>query len=151
MKKPSTARDAGLKYGWRSGLEEEVGAQLKKAAVSFTFEAVKLPYTPLKLTRSYTPDFILANGIVVETKGRFVTDDRQKLKAIKAQYPDLDLRMVFSRSASRISKASKTTYALWCESIGIPYADKLIPSAWLKEPTNHKSLAVLAAITKEKK
>ena len=29
-------------------------------------------------TRHYTPDFILENGIVIETKGRFVSNDRRK-------------------------------------------------------------------------
>ena len=145
------ARSAGLKYGWRSGLEEAVGAQLTAAKTAFTFEALAIPYVPLKLERKYTPDFILSNGIVVETKGRFETDDRQKIKAILQQYPDLDLRMVFSRSAARISKTSKTTYAMWCTSHGIPFADKRIPAEWLKEADSPRSLAVLAQLKQQAK
>lgn len=83
--------------------------------------------------RTYTPDFILPNGIIVETKGRFVTADRQKHLLIKAQHPELDIRFVFSNSRSRISKLSATTYGMWCDKNGFKYADKLIPKEWLKE------------------
>lgn len=132
------------KYGWRSGLEEKIGSQLKKADVPFSFEAIKITYVPLKVERTYTPDFVLlSNGIVVETKGRFLTADRQKIKAVKAQHPNLDLRFVFTRSASRISKQSKTTYAAWCQALRIPFADTSIPAAWLTEPPNTQSLATL--------
>jgi len=151
LKKLSKATSVSLKYGWRSGLEESVGAQLQAAGIAFSYEDLTIPYTPLKVVRKYTPDFPLSNGIVVETKGRFVTEDRQKIKAVKAQYPDLDLRIVFSRSSTRISKKSSTTYAAWCQSLGIPYADKSIPQSWLNEPPNPRSLAVIARIKEESK
>jgi hypothetical protein len=118
--------------------------------VEFGYEIVTLPYE-VREVRKYTPDFVLLrNGIVVESKGRWVTADRKKIRLIRAQYPALDLRIVFSNSRSRISKQSKTTYAAFCEAQGIPYADKAIPSAWLKEPINHQSLAVIREFTKEK-
>lgn len=84
-------------------------------------------------SHKYTPDFILPNGIIIETKGRFVTADRKKHKLIKEQHPEHDIRFVFSNSRARISKTSKTTYAMWCEKLGFLFADKLIPLAWLKE------------------
>lgn len=147
MKAHTTARGASLKYGWRSGLEEVIGAQLRTAGVPFTFEALIIPYSPLKVERKYKPDFVLLdNGIIVETKGRFLTDDRQKIKAVKVQHPDLDLRFVFSRSSTRISKQSKTTYGAWCHALSIPFADKSIPASWLTEPPNTKSLAVIAQL-----
>jgi hypothetical protein len=70
---------------------------------------------------------LLDNGIIVESKGRFVTQDRQKHLLVKQQYPDLDIRFVFSRSATRISKQSQTTYAAWCQHKGFLFADKAIP------------------------
>lgn len=93
----------------------------------------KIKYIEPAKNRTYTPDFILPNGIIVETKGRFVTADRQKHLLIKAQHPELDIRFVFSNSKSRISKLSATTYAMWCEKNGYLFADKLIPKEWLKE------------------
>jgi hypothetical protein len=102
--------------------------------------------------RKYTPDFIITdNGIIVETKGRFVTADRQKHLLVKAQYPDLDIRFVFSNSRTRISKQSDTTYGMWCEQKGFRYADKKYPVAWLSEAPNAASLAAIAALIKTKK
>ena len=74
-----------IKYGYRSGLEKSVAADLKEREVAYEYETVKLPYE-VKETRTYTPDFILPNGIIVETKGRFTTADRKKHLLIKICY-----------------------------------------------------------------
>lgn len=126
-------REVGLKYGFRSGLEEKIADQLKAAGISYRFEEDVIEYLKPARTARYTPDFVLPNGIVVETKGRFVTEDRQKHIQVKSQHPDIDIRIVFSNSRSRISKKSNTTYAMWCERVGIKYADKAIPAAWIAE------------------
>ena len=104
-------QDPAIFHGYRSGLEEHVAAQLEAANYPFEFEKFSIPFTPPIKTRSYTPDFYLPNGIIVETKGRFMTADRQKQKEIKAEHPELDIRFVFSRATTPISKTSKTTYA----------------------------------------
>ncbi|WP_422048089.1 hypothetical protein [Shimia sp.] len=107
--------------------------QITKLGRSFRYEEEVIPYLkPAKPSR-YTPDFILDNGIIVETKGRFETADRQKQRLIKEQHPDLDIRFVFSNSKQKISKRSKTTYADWCEKYGFKYADKFIPKDWFEE------------------
>lgn len=135
-KKTTTTSDPGLEHGFRSGLEDKVAAELRAKGVEVVYEdpsAVIRYERPSKASR-YTPDFVLPNGIIVETKGRFVTEDRQKHKLIKEQHPDKDIRFVFSNSRQRISKTSQTTYAMWCEKYGFQYADKSIPDAWLREP-----------------
>lgn len=143
-KKPLTAKQVGLKYGFRSGLEESIAADLTSKGVGFTYEELKIPYVKPAKPCKYTPDFvILTNGIIIESKGRFITEDRQKQLLIKQQHPDLDLRFVFSNSRSRISKRSNTTYADWCEKNGFPYADKAVPEEWLKESPNKKSIAAI--------
>ena len=71
-------------------------------------------------------------ALVIETKGRFVTADRQKHILIKEQHPDLDIRFLFQNSKARISKSSKTTYADWCRKHGFQFADKVVPEEWLK-------------------
>ena len=63
----------------------------------------------------------------------FLTQDRQKMKLIKEQYPDLDIRFIFSNAKARIGKKSQTTYAMWCERYGFLWADKEIPQEWLKK------------------
>jgi len=126
---------AGIRHGYRSGLEDLVSQQLASLGVPVLYEQAKLEYiTPAK-PHKYTPDFELPNGIFIETKGRFVTADRQKHLLVKAQNPDIDIRFVFSNSRSRISKLSQTTLGDWCNKHGFLYADKTIPLAWIKEKT----------------
>lgn len=123
-----------MKHGWRSGLEESVAAQLKALKVPFEYEKRTIRFTPPAKERRYKPDFVLLkNGIIIETKGRFLTADRQKHLAIKQEHPDLDIRFVFSNPNARISKASKTTYAKWCDTHGFKYAAKEVPLAWIRE------------------
>lgn len=128
-----TSKSIGLKHGFRSGLEEQIARQLTAAGLQVAYEELKLVYVKPEKTSKYTPDFELPNGIIVETKGRFLTEDRQKHLLIKAQHPDRDIRFVFSNSKARISKASPTTYAMWCLKHGFKFADKLIPEEWLHE------------------
>lgn len=127
-----TRRFKGQAEGYRSGLEDEVASQIKSRGLSVVYEskASKVSYTQPAKARTYTPDFVLPNGIIIETKGRFVTADRQKHLLIRAQRPELDIRFVFSRSKGRISKLSQTTYADWCRKYGFPYADLRIPEEW---------------------
>lgn len=122
-----------------------MGLQLKAMGIPYGYETFRIPYKP-KALKHYTPDFTLPNGIIVETKGRFVTADREKLKLIKQQHPDLDIRLVFSNSRQRISKQSRTTYALWAETHGFPFADRLIPSSWIIATTNVASHRAIAAL-----
>jgi hypothetical protein len=143
----TSSKDRGLVEGYRSGLEDRIGEQLSGLGLPVLFEVTKVKYTPPLKQRSYTPDFILPNGIIIETKGRFITDDRQKHKAIKAEHPLLDVRFVFSRSKTKISKTSKTTYAAWCEKYGFQFADAYVPREWTLEPQNPDRIAALEAAT----
>ena len=121
-----------IKYGYRSGLEKTVQEDLKQRGVDYSYESLKIKWV-LHENKTYTPDFILPNGIIVETKGRFVPDDRKKHLRIKEQHPDLDIRFVFSNSRAKIRKGSKTSYADWCDKHGFVYADKRIPDEWLTQ------------------
>ena len=105
---------------------------LVEAGISYLYEDKKITYQ-VNQVRTYTPDFILPNGIIIETKGRFVVDDRMKHLMIREQYPHLDLRFVFSNSRNKIRKGSKTTYGDWCTKHGFLYADKRIPDEWLEQ------------------
>ena len=123
----------GLKEGYRSGLEETVAKQLTKSNIPYTYEVLKLRYSKPITHHTYTPDFVLDNGIVIETKGRFVVADRAKHLLVKQQHPDLDIRFVFTNSKAKLAKGSKTTYAMWCNKHNFKYADGLIPQEWLME------------------
>ncbi len=130
--KNMTSKQVGLAQGFRSGLEEKIAAQLRLAGINPCYESRKLPYR-VEETHNYTPDFPVTKSLIIETKGRFQTADRMKMLKIKAQYPDIEFRFVFTNSKARISKASQTTYARWCEKNGFKYADKLIPTEWIEE------------------
>lgn len=132
-KRSLTAKQVAAKYGFRSGLEERIAEQLDKAGVEYTYEKLKLDYVKPASKHVYTPDFVLSNGIIIETKGRFLLADRQKHILVKRHNPTLDIRFVFSNSNARISKASTTTYAQWCIKNGFKYSDKTIPEEWYSE------------------
>jgi hypothetical protein len=144
-----TTRQAAIKAGWRSGLEEAIAAQLDNSGVRYLYEQVAVPFIQPAEQRKYTPDFILPNGIVVESKGQFDTADRKKHRLVKISQPGLDIRFVFSRSSTRISKQSSTTYGAWATHQGLRYADKLIPEAWLTEPANRESQDAVLRILSE--
>jgi len=133
----SKVRKQALANGWRSGLEEHLAAFLTSQGIKFEYEEHKLFYTVPARQARYTPDFYIktrtGKTIICETKGRFLTADRQKMILVKQQYPDLDIRFVFTNPNTKISKQSKTTYAMWCEKHGFPYAAKLTPEEWLNE------------------
>ena len=120
----SKLRANALKHGYRSGFEHKVSDQLKEA---------KIPYIKPETKHTYTIDFTLPNGILVETKGRWVVEDRKKHLLIKKQHPELDIRIVFMSGKTKIRKGSKTTYGSYCDKHGIKWAEKLIPNSWFSE------------------
>jgi hypothetical protein len=133
-----------LEPSYRSGLEKNIAAQLEAEGLSFDYEKLKLEYNVPARVAKYTPDFKVGT-IVIESKGAFgygpnrfsggdPAKERQKLLLIKAQHPDVDLRIVFQRASTKIYKNSPTTYAKWAADNNIPWADKgVIPEAWIKE------------------
>ena len=133
MNKKLTTRQKAIKAGYRSGLEEQTAKMLKKKKVKFTYEETKIKWEDFKI-RTYTPDFVLHNGIIVETKGRFTDADRRKHLEIKKQYgKEYDIRFVFSNSRAKLYKGAKSSYADWCKKNGFLYSDKEIPEEWLNE------------------
>lgn len=126
-------QDPGLVHGFRSGLEDKNGQHLASLGVPVLFETFAIKYLVPETLRRYTPDFLLPNGIIVETKGIFDATDRAKHILIKAQWPELDIRFVFTRAKAPIAPGSKTTLAMWAVKNGYQWAEKLIPPEWLKE------------------
>ena len=67
------------KYGFKSGLEENISQQIGDKGIEVLYETEKVQYIVPASTHTYHPDFKLPNGIRVETKGRFVAADRKKI------------------------------------------------------------------------
>lgn len=125
----ATTRQA-IKHGWRSGLEEKVAKELSESGIKYQYESMKIKYDVIE-TRTYTPDFILPNGIIVETKGRFVAADRKKHLLIQKQFDYFDIRFVFQNARAKLFKGAKSTYSQWCDKHGFLWAQGSIPEEWL--------------------
>lgn len=132
-RKKITVDAAGKKHGFRSGLEDKFIQELEEYGLDPNYEAKKFEYIIPESKHNYTPDFPLSPHIVIETKGRWVVEDRQKMLLIKEQYPEIDFRIVFYNANQKIKKGSKTTYAMWCDKHGIKWANKTIPPEWVEE------------------
>lgn len=132
-KKRNDRTNHGIRNGYRSGLEANVAQQIKDQGLDVAYEDTKIKYTVPESIHSYTPDFILPNGIVIETKGRFTAKDRKKHLLIQKQYPEMDLRFVFSNANQKIYKGSPTSHKDWAEKHGFEWSHKEIPEAWFNE------------------
>jgi hypothetical protein len=113
---------------YRSKFESAVALSLAKRGLSFSYEGQALPY---KIEAVYTPDFILPNGVIVETKGLFDSDDRRKMVAVKDQHPELDIRLCFMKADVKLSRAPRSiTYWQWAERHGFLWCEGHIPTTW---------------------
>lgn len=129
------ARRAKNKDNYRSGFESKGAAFLAENGIPFEYETYKITYTVPEKRKTYNPDFMLPNGIILEYKGKLDRDVREKMALAIEQNPDLDIRFVFMRD-NKIAKNSKTRYSDWCKKRGIRYAiseDGHIPEEWLDE------------------
>lgn len=137
------------KSGKRSKFEEKVGAQLDEAGMDYEYEKYSYEYdvplgkqrarcldcggTSLVRTAWYTPDFFLGNGKIIEAKGRFTAANRRLILAVREEHEELreNLVMLFMRD-NKIHKRSDTTYSMWCEANGVPYAVGEVDKSWLE-------------------
>lgn len=138
------------KLGFRSKLEMEINQQLVDSGIKFAYEGPLnvIRYTKPATRHRYLADFLLGNGIIIEAKGMFTSQDRKKHLYIKQQYPDLDIRFVFMNAKNRLSKTSKTTYAKWADNNGFLWAEKTIPQAWIEETKDPQEMATIQKILK---
>ena len=130
---------------YRSAFEFNLATKLYEAGIDFQYEPYQLKYElpmnnsycaececkEIYSTRKYVPDFILPNGLVIEAKGEFTSQNRKKMLAIIESNPDLDIRMVFMRD-NYLSKKHANKYSDWCERNGVTYAVGDIPEEWTK-------------------
>jgi hypothetical protein len=134
----NSKRAAALKYGYKSGLEHVVAEQIKTAEYPLKYETETLNYIVPERRAKYTPDFVFqkkdGSYMFVETKGRWTSADRLKMKHVLASNPGIDIRMVFQSPNQKISKGSSTTYEKYANKLGIMHvAKKEIPADWFAE------------------
>ena len=138
-----------FKGRYRSGLEKNVAEFLKTKQKKVRYEKLKIEWEDLRY-RTYTPDFTLDNGIIIETKGVFDSEDRRKHLQVQKQHPELDIRFVFTNLYAKLYKGSKTTYAQWCEKNNFLASHRIIPKEWLTEKGKEIKLSVIRLKTPRK-
>lgn len=120
----------------RSKLELKFEEVIKGFNIEYDYEVTKIPYTVPESNHTYTVDWTLINGLLVETKG-YLSDHRERYKYVllKQQYPDMDLRFVFD-NPNKLCGGTKMTHAKWAEKYNFPYCsikDTEQIEAWIKE------------------
>ena len=113
--------------------EERVIDDLNVRDVPYMYEPEKLAYY---VERHYVPDLKLGT-MYVELKGYFRQDAQRKMKAVKAQHPELDIRFVFQNASATVQGAkkrkdgSKMTCKEWADRNGFMWAEGTVPEEWL--------------------
>jgi hypothetical protein len=114
--------------GFRSGFESQVARNLA-GKMNWSYEGRSFD---LLIPRSYTPDFFLDNGVVLEVKGYFDAEDRRLIKLFKEQHSSVDIRMVLQKPHQKLTKTGSMTYAAWCDKYHVPWCEgPSVPSSWL--------------------
>ena len=129
-----------LGYILKSKAELEVAKNCQKAKLDWTYETVKVTWTPPPTKdKTYTPDFIIKRKdkttLLVEYKEFLDSRSKRVLRYATKQNPDLDIRILFGPRCSKkkIRKGSKTTYAEWADKYKIPHAEgRIVPKEWIK-------------------
>jgi hypothetical protein len=128
----SSKRRTAQAEGYRSHFEFEIAKQAEKDSIRVKYEPEESRVAWVPKVKTYTPDFVLDNGIIVEAKGRLTVHDRSKHLLVKEQHPELDIRFVFQYN-NPITKGSKTRYTDWAEKHSFKWAMSTIPKEWAKE------------------
>lgn len=108
--------------------EAGVLSDLDTREKEYTFEGVKIPYT---ISAVYYPDIVLPNGVIVEVKSYLQPEDEQKMKAVKACNPTLDIRFLFEKP-NKPMPGRKMTHGEWATKYGFPWCGGTIPEEWTR-------------------
>lgn len=119
--------------GFKSRFEELFASNMARNGIECEYEKLKIKYFKEHV---YKLDFSLnSDTMLIETKGYFKAEDRQKLLDVKKNNPELDIRLVFMAD-QKLHKLSKTRYSDWCIKHGFKYTvskEGNLPNDWLKE------------------
>lgn len=126
------ARKEAFKQGYRSNFELTFATKLKELGLKAQYESEKIHYIQPEKVRTYNPDWTIRKGYYIETKGRFIASDRQKILMVQKSNPKITIYLLFQNSKVTLSKVSNTTYGDWCDTRGIIWADIKDITKWSK-------------------
>ena len=124
-----------------SRFEASLAQYFDDQGIHWEYEPVRIPWYPEK--RYYKPDFkvVLPSGesFFVEAKGYFDSSMRAKMKQVKCQHPDIDIRFVFMDGNLSICKSAdkRTSYNEWAEKHGYTLWDVTLPPKEKKKKKTH--------------
>ena len=131
--------------GYRCQYEADIAAFLAESGVTSKYEPWRIPYV-VNISAVYKPDWTLPDQcIVIEAKGEFRKEDRDKMLRVKGQYPHLDIRIVFQQPTAKV--AGKTTCAMWAENNGFLWCKgPKLPTEWLTHKPGARSRKAFAKV-----
>jgi predicted nuclease of restriction endonuclease-like RecB superfamily len=112
----------------RNKFEQRINQQLKRSKIIYGYETERIPYV---LAGHYIPDFIIQTQlgkVYVECKGYLRPEDKRKLRAVKRQHPEMDLRLLFYGESTKRERDQ----IRWATKNGFKFAIDTIPKDWLK-------------------
>lgn len=114
----------GLMPSFKSKLEEKVWATLKREYPSVKYEPNKFKFIQPEIERTYIPDFKTGrSNIFLEAKGKLDLETRKKMVWFRDSNPTIRIIFLFMNPDNKITKRSKTTYAMWATDNGFEWLD----------------------------
>ena len=114
----------GLMPSFKSKLEEKVWAVLKKEFPTVKYEPQRFKFIQPEVERTYIPDFKTGrSNIFIEAKGKLDLETRKKMVWFRDSNPTIRIIFLFMNPDNKITKRSKTTYAMWATDNGFEWLD----------------------------
>ncbi len=109
---------------FKSKLEEKVWATLKKEFPTVKYEPQRFKFIQPEIERTYIPDFKTGrSNIFIEAKGKLDLETRKKMVWFRDSNPTVRIIFLFMNPDNKITKRSKTTYAMWATDNGFEWLD----------------------------
>ena len=108
---------------FKSGLEVKAWKILKKHIPRVKYEPDVITFLQPEKVRKYCPDFKIGRNVYLEAKGKLDIATRQKMVWFKDMHPRITIIFLFMNPDNKITKRSKTTYAMWAEKEGFMWLD----------------------------
>ncbi len=114
----------GLMPSFKSKLEEKVWSVLRKEFPTVKYEPQKFKFIQPEIERTYIPDFKTGrSNIFIEAKGKLDLETRKKMVWFRDSNPTIRIIFLFMNPDNKITKRSKTTYAMWATDNGFEWLD----------------------------
>jgi hypothetical protein len=109
---------------FKSKLEEKVWAVLKKEFSTVKYEPQRFKFIQPEVERTYIPDFKTGrSNIFIEAKGKLDLETRKKMVWFRDSNPTIRIIFLFMNPDNKITKRSKTTYAMWATDNSFEWLD----------------------------